>query len=75
MPFLHFWHISKTAPIIFLKLGMKLGLNKAENIARPLFLFVCPFTRKPLIYAKKMPFLAVLRLSEKMPQTIFLKFC
>ena len=32
-------HISKSAPMIFSKLYMNLGLNKAENIAWTLFLF------------------------------------
>ena len=45
------WHISKTAPIIFEKLGMNLGVNKADNIALPFFKIFGPFSGKPLIYA------------------------
>ena len=51
--------ISETAPRIFLKPGMKLGVKNVRNVARPVFLDFGPFWRKPLIYAQKKPFLAI----------------
>ena len=54
--------ISETAPRIFPKPGTKLGVKNVRNVARSLFSDFCPFSRKPLIYAKKShfwPFLAV----------------
>ena len=51
--------ISEPAPRIFSKLGTKLGVKNVRNVAWTLFLDFCPFSRKPLIYAKKTPFLAI----------------
>ena len=45
--------ISKTAPRIFPKLGMKLGIKNVRNVARPLFCGFCSFSPKPLNCAEK----------------------
>ena len=49
-------HISKTAPRIFLKFGMKLGLNRGSNFTRPLFL-IFTLLRGDCLKGKKIPYL------------------
>ena len=67
--------ISETAPRIFPKLGTKLWAKNVRNVARLLFSNFCPFSRKPLIYAKKSHFWQFLGLCRKSVPRIFLKFC
>ena len=45
-------HISKTAPRIFPKFGIKLGLNRASNVTRPLFWILASFYRKSLSFGE-----------------------
>ena len=74
--------ISETAPRIFPKFGMKLGVKNLRIVTRPLFLIYALFSRKPLICVKNIDVRAkfdvisgFLGLRGKTVPTIFLKFC
>ena len=51
--------ISETAPRIFPKPGMKLGVKNVRNVARPLFLRFWPVLAKAADLCEKKPFLAI----------------
>ena len=66
--------ISETAPRIFPKPGMKLGVKNVRNVAQPLFQVFARFLENRSFVRKKKPW-QFLGLCRKSVPRIFLKFC
>ena len=67
--------IRKTAPVIYLKIGMNFRLNRGSNVTRSLFWNLVTITLKVFNLLEKKWFLRFLRFYGKTAPGFFLKFC